>query len=101
MSILFLCILLVVVRPRPRHESVVQMMERRHAVAKIRKVESRVKRTWLFFYAETEYLRYAVAKLRKVESRAERTLFFFYAETEYLRYAVAKLRKNHFDFIVR
>jgi hypothetical protein len=30
--------------------------------------------------------RHAVAKLRKVESRAERTLFFFYAETEYLRY---------------
>ena len=101
MSILFLCILLVVVRPRPRHESVVQMMERRYAVAKIRKVESRVKRTWLFFYAETEYLRHAVAKIQKVESRVKRTWLFFYAETEYLRHAVAKLRKNHFDFIVR
>ena len=101
MSILFLCILLVVVRPRPRHESVAQMMECRYAVAKIRKVESRVKRTLFFFYAETEYLRYAVAKLRKVESRVKRTWLFFYAETEYLRYAVAKIRKNHFDFIVR
>ena len=76
MSILFLCILLVVVRPRPRHGSVVQMMERRYAVAKLRKVESRAKRTLFFSYAETEYLRHPVAKLRKVESRAKRTLFF-------------------------
>ena len=70
-------------------------------LSKLRKVESRAKRTLFFFYAETEYLRYAVAKLRKVESRAKKTWFFSYAKTEYLRHVVAKLRKNHFDFIVR
>ena len=42
----------------------------------------------------------AVAKIRKVECRAKRTGFFFYAETQYLRYAVAKIRKKLFDFIV-
>jgi len=43
-----------------------------NAVAKIRKVECRAKRTGFFFYAETQYLRHALAKIRKVECRAKR-----------------------------